>query len=465
MTTTLHDQIGVMGIIDKLRHEKVKLSELLSISEQREAIQKRIEAYYQAQGVEVDTATIEEGIRVWFADRLTAPLNEPTRLEAIYMNRSHWLSKNKYGLKVSLGLIVVGLCLNYGFEDYQHRQYQKLVGKYQLLVKEYDDVSLELHAHREDVASISNPALDALMRAHTSQHNAALALSESLKNDVQAIDNLIAVKNFDSNYASIMTDFSGKMIAYNQEKYNLDKAHKKIAETQRISMQFARFEEQNKALYAQYPALNQASLSLKQLLESPESTHEKIKTSFASLQEKIAFASVVNQKLAKAEAIRAHLLSFKLSQYETQKVEGLYAEIRTSLVTLDKNTDGGFKYFESLGDIIGVDLQLLVNPDGKGKTGVERTYDTSGGKSWYIIAGAVKPSGEVVDVLVKNRETGVLEKVSKFGVKVSHAKYQAVGRDKKDDGVVRDNVLANKPAGSIEFSPLNDVEIEYLTRW
>ena len=465
MTTTLSDQMGVMGIIDKMRHEKVKLSELLSISEQREAIQKRIEDYYQAQGIDVDTATIEEGIRVWFADRLTTPLREPTRLEAIYMKRSHWFSKIRYGLTVSLCLVVVGLGINYALNDFRQYQSQKLVGAYQLLAKEFDEVTQALYAHREDSPSISNPALDGLRSAHTSQRNGVIALAESIKNDVQAIDNLIAMENFDSNYASRMNDFSGKMVTYKLEKYSLDEAHKKIADTQSISMQFAQLEEQKKAIYAQYPAMNQASLSLKQLLESSGSTHEQIKTSFVSLQEKLTLVSEVNQKLGKAESIRAHLLSFKLTHDETQKVESLYAEIRSSLNSLDKKTDAGFEYFESLGEIVGLDLQLLVNPDGKGKTGVERTFDGSGGKSWYIIAGAVKPSGDVVDVFVKNRETGVLEKMSEFGVKVSHAKYQAVGRDKKDDGVVRDNVLATKPAGSIVFSPTNDVEIEYVTRW
>lgn len=465
MTTTLHDQIGVMGIIDNLRHEKLKLSELLSFDEQREAIKKRIEDYYKAQGIEVDREIIDEGIRVWFADRLTVQTIVPTRFESLYINRSHWMNKVRNGLAISMCAFAVWFCVNYAVEDYQQYQFQSLVSKYQLLAKEFDDVTQDVVSHQENNPSQSNPALDALINAHSNHLKDVIALSVALKNDVQAIDNMIATQNLDNDYQSLMVEFSSKMNAYSQEHYNLNRDHKNISEVQSISLQAEQFKEKFKSLYAQYPALSQASASLQQLLELEGSSHEKIKYSFESLQEKITLASEASQKLRKAESLKAHLLSFNLPARQHQKVEQLFSEIGESIIAFDKDTDIKIQQLESLSSIVALNLHLVVNPDGKGKTGVERTYEGSGGKSWYIIAGAVKPSGDIIDLFVKNRETGKLEKSSKFGIKVTQTKYKAVGNDKKDDGVVNDNLLATKLAGSIEFSPTNDVELEYVTRW
>jgi hypothetical protein len=99
-------------------------------------------------------------------------------------------------------------------------------------------------------------------------------------------------------------------------------------------------------------------------------------------------------------------------------------------------------------------------------SGVFRIPDVNtGARNYYLIVEAVMPDGRVVPRPILNEETGRTETVTSFGVRVPAEVYEAVRRDKLDDGIIQDNVVGEKPRGALEPVYTMPVMGGMITRW
>lgn len=101
------------------------------------------------------------------------------------------------------------------------------------------------------------------------------------------------------------------------------------------------------------------------------------------------------------------------------------------------------------------------------KSGVERNYSASGGKSWYLITEAIDPSGKVFPMTVASAESGTVKQARLFGVRVSKDVYENVKADKREDGHVDNRTLGNKPANSLtpRFTRAFSAQPEMILEW
>jgi hypothetical protein len=100
------------------------------------------------------------------------------------------------------------------------------------------------------------------------------------------------------------------------------------------------------------------------------------------------------------------------------------------------------------------------------KTGVWRIPPgRSKAKNYYLIVEAVGPDGRKLALRIRNEETGATETVTKFGVRVPEAVYEAVRRDKEDDGIVQRNVFGVRKRGSQAVDYQMPFEGGFLTKW
>lgn len=118
----------------------------------------------------------------------------------------------------------------------------------------------------------------------------------------------------------------------------------------------------------------------------------------------------------------------------------------------------------ALADRIRTPLTVQIVDRGNEKSGVRRTSD-KGETVSYLIVEAIGPDGRPVPQEVTDFESGRKSEVPIFGVQVPDAVYQAVGQDKKADGVVNDKVAGRKPAGAIAISWDKGVNGNMITRW
>jgi len=89
----------------------------------------------------------------------------------------------------------------------------------------------------------------------------------------------------------------------------------------------------------------------------------------------------------------------------------------------------------------------------------------SNAKNYYVIVEAIAPDGRKLALPIRNEETGKIETVTMFGVRVPEAVFEAVRRDKADDGIVQKNVFGIRKRGSQAIEYQMPFEGGFITQW
>lgn len=166
---------------------------------------------------------------------------------------------------------------------------------------------------------------------------------------------------------------------------------------------------------------------------------------------------------AAGEAARAEALSEDASE----RVEQLQADAASALSRQDAEAArvalGALQRLRE--DLVRVYELRIVSRPGE-DSGVYRIPDVNtGARNYYLIVEAVTPQGMLLSLPVRNEETGRTEIVSKWGVRVPERIYEAVRRDKTDDGILQNDVLAIKPRGALDPVPAMTVSGGAITQW
>lgn len=107
----------------------------------------------------------------------------------------------------------------------------------------------------------------------------------------------------------------------------------------------------------------------------------------------------------------------------------------------------------------------IVSRDGE-RTGVWRIPDVNQkARNLYIIVEAVDASGRRLTVPVENEETGRTELVDKWGLRVEQATFDAVKRDKQDDGIIENDRFGYKKRGFLKPQYELPTSGGAITRW
>lgn len=94
-------------------------------------------------------------------------------------------------------------------------------------------------------------------------------------------------------------------------------------------------------------------------------------------------------------------------------------------------------------------LTIVNSPNEK--SGIWRVPDiNTSARNYYIIVEALDENGKPVAVPVINEETGKKEVASTWGLRVGEDVFQAVARDKKDDGIIQNNIFGKKKKGFLQ---------------
>jgi len=86
------------------------------------------------------------------------------------------------------------------------------------------------------------------------------------------------------------------------------------------------------------------------------------------------------------------------------------------------------------------------------KTGVWRTMKNTNIKNYYIVVHPVTSTGQVVAIPVLNEENGQTVVKDVLAFRVSADTYEKVKNDKVDDGIVDNNIMAEKAAMSFQLN-------------
>jgi hypothetical protein len=86
-------------------------------------------------------------------------------------------------------------------------------------------------------------------------------------------------------------------------------------------------------------------------------------------------------------------------------------------------------------------------------------------RNYYLIVEPIAPDGRKLSLAVHNEENASDEIVSKFGVRVPQATFDAVAQDKRDDGIVQKNRFGVKRRGKLAVDYEMPFEGGFITKW
>ena len=82
-----------------------------------------------------------------------------------------------------------------------------------------------------------------------------------------------------------------------------------------------------------------------------------------------------------------------------------------------------------------------------------------------MIVEAIGPDGKPIPMPVKSEEDGTTKTVTKWGVRVDESVFEAVRRDKNDDGILQRNRLGEKRRGALDVDYAMPVLGGAITQW
>ncbi len=94
-----------------------------------------------------------------------------------------------------------------------------------------------------------------------------------------------------------------------------------------------------------------------------------------------------------------------------------------------------------------------------------RPPKTGQARNYYLIVEALGADGRTQKLPIRNEETGQTETVEKFGVRVPQAVFDAVGADKRDDGIIQNNKFGHKRRGTLNVDYAMPFAGGMITRW
>lgn len=463
----LSDQLGAMAIIDSLYAQQIAVEEHLNLPELRQKLAQRIREYYQSAGVEVNDALIEQGIKSWFTNRLRY---QAPRLSLFQRALARLYLTSRVWLKVLFAaLLIVILAVGY-----------------------------RLYASKSDLAGMKRDIAAALtereqLNAKAQQLTAQLPAWKSAKLTYAAQPAADIVARAESGLADFnahrltpppLSETAGKaqtqqrlseLQALNQAQYTrLEQAYQQanqlppLVKADRALSAVVR--DPNYAAYSRQDSrlstlVSAATLALSQNAANAEAEVDKAVTAFAQGKVRAGMYTELERRAARLKALS---LSAADAASVNEQIE--HARAQTATVELTQNAppplwNDAIQTLDDLYNYIVTPLTFVVVDRVGEKSGVERTYDSSGGRSWYLIAEALTPQGTPFPVRIKDSETGAQKKVQVFGIRITQAEYEKLKSDKQDDGHIDNNLIGRKPANQLAIQYVRPVMEGRITVW
>ncbi|SQI43531.1 Uncharacterised protein [Leminorella richardii] len=455
----LSDQLGAMAIIDELYQQQTALEELLNPIALRQTMAQRIREYYRSRGMDIQDALIEQGVDEWFADRLRFSMPKPAwhqrLLARLYLKRKRVFRVFFSLLMVAVALIAINVIAVKmtkntiaGLQQVEQSLLQKINGHHSEL--------LALNGSELRYASASGEAL----------RSSSIALAEKAMKQGRTFAQVVAESS--SSYITLSkqkASLNGISSATQIDAQSIEKKlaqYRALADADRQLQQIAD-DSGFAALSRRYAPLRQAfERAAASMSESAEKGLESLKTlesAYRLAQEAQAVAQEAERSMEQLKRLVPTAQERSLAQSDVNDIQRALAQF--DLVSAKRSLE----HLRYLTELAPENLTLTIVDRVGEKSGVERTYEDSGGKTWYIIVEALTPSGQPFPLWLTDAETGQSRRVTTFGLQVSRNDYDRVRNDKLDDGRIQKKQVGKKSSGRLNFSYTRSTSGSVIMEW
>jgi hypothetical protein len=416
-TTDLSDVLLAMDVVDTLRHEEVVLQRELGRDERDVELVEKVKKMYAAQGIEVSDAVVAEGVAALREERFVYRPPEPGfqhRLAKLYVQRSTWA---KRGLFLLIALIACYAVYQLAFIAPHARSRSK-----------------ELQALNHEIEQQQDRIQVALDRTITLQRTLNALTAQELGQRGAVVHQTVE-----------------------EARQRLTAAEDKIQSFQRLvvdaELDAASAAEEGEALRRRVNLRAELIEGLDDDLAAAERAVAAI-GELAGLPEKLA--SQRESIIREARGVDAR-----------RQAEELFADAMAFVDRGDvEDARQGLERLQQLYSQVVQEYELRIVSRPGEPSGVWRVpEDKPGVENYYLIVEAVTPRGEILTVPVTSEEDGETRDVTKWGMRVDADIFEAVRRDKQNDGIIDNRRFGVKQRGDLLPTYLLPTTGGAITEW
>lgn len=454
----MDDAMMLMDVVETLRREEADLKEVLDKPTQDAQTIARVAALYASQGMPVDKALIEAGMRglrekqfEFVAPRRTLF----TQLAEAYVRRKVWGPVLMVRGGITLAVALTGMMLLVSIQALRYSSWSNAadatVATETTLRQSYQALGANLNSLPEAPRAVALAGVDA--RRQWQDAGQSLAALPSLPADKDALEDV-----YDNSRTQAWAMVQARQAALVRAEELVKKGQAAISNVRGLAEAF-----KDQAIFDQpVPAhlTNLRTLQKAAFLKAAEDANAQgmraaVDTLRAGLRLDGQREALVAQASTLPTAAQAVVLP-KLSESLSALSVGNTVAATALLAGVQSQVDGIARSYE---------LRVVNEPNEK--TAVWRYYeDNKSGRSYYVIVDAVDATGKSVSLPVRSVEDGKTTTTSRFGVRITEAAFEDLKRDKLDNGIIDDNpVVGKKAAGEVDATYAIDFQDGFITSW
>ncbi|NQD36956.1 hypothetical protein HPT27_07960 [Permianibacter sp. IMCC34836] len=463
------EKLLTIDLIDGLRREQERLDLALNDGEQMKALRGQIQAYYQQAGIVVSDAVIDQAIAERQAQRYAFKPNKLGAVGRAVASCYVYRGRITASAAVLAGIVLLASFINQQISNWQ--QQRELDAYRAQLQQQLDAVQTEQVAVAKlppalpDLASDKIPALpNWLQELQASYQQALLALASSKScATLQLPEQLPLAWSGEAELASCSAALPTTQAASKQAT-QLVKAHQQLATAvsqydllqQRLNANSALSEWRAVAsVMAETTARTAIGSDRLQFVEYAGKASQTLDIIAAVAGTHTRASSCLSDAVKESAGADRDVLNGLLG-------EGQAFKQASSIDGVDrwaKHADRTCAFFKTP-----ITLRIVSEPGEK--TGVWRYYDGNrGAKTYYIIVDAVTAGGDKASALIQSAEDQQQYERRRFGVRVNENTFEAIKRDKQDDGLLTQPEAGKKAANSLRWQLSSGFDSNFIAEW
>lgn len=487
------DVLASMAEVDRLKSREELLAIEADLPARVADVTVRLRKVYAQQGVTVPDHIIAQGVEQFFSQRLVFAPPPPTlgsRLAPLWIHRGRILAAGAIFSGVFLAVAAIGY-FAFVVPAEQARERERVAAQRQLenateKLQSAEKLGTVVFSHvKNQLDAVRQHApepelINAVAVAETKVAAGHAAFDENLQRARAAVAPFVPVDRLTSERAQpASAGARGALDATQAAGHNLDQVSS-------LSDQMGALQAERASLEVAWKRLDHPGLPAA-VKSSGEQTYAHglaVVTAFGAVAD-VRQATAKLHSLADAElALSALPARIKAAAAEARAIsrdpradEQISAGERSGLAAVDSgDASAAEKNLATLRNLtarLGETYTLRIVNRPREYTRLWRVPNGRPNvKNFYVVVEALTADGVPVPVKIRSEEDGSTAAVTKWAERVDETTYESVGRDKKDDGVIQNNIFGQKEKGRLAPEFLQgpktrggDPEAGRINRW
>jgi Family of unknown function (DUF6384) len=469
--------LAALDAVDVAQRRKSANDSTLSVSEKREALLKEIGAFYERQGLTVDSKIIEQGVDEFLSSELEfLPPKDP--LLSVWATL--WVRRKIVLISTAavMGMLGIGLGVNYSASTTQKDELRRIATG-------IESNQSTLQAAVESVNALAGPV-------QTSGHPRSVDWATAKVEFLQAAE--LWQKEVTATTSQIQKEEPRSLPDFEtaergQEITTFRASQDKLTSEMNALQNKAEELKTEARFYIQYPVLLAELNAAKpdpswpvplanSFMQSTEEARQALDAgNQAAFHRALAQRSDVLKNGRQLQSLTRELDSLKATldqkitdpealQHARDLAEKASGEIVGGGLDSARNT---MEQLRSYIDFVRSAFVLRIVSRSGVKSGIDRYYTDSAGRrvaGYYVIVEAVDAGGRSIKQPIRNEENGSVQQVSIWGERVPKAVYEKIKADKLDNGRIDNDIVGTKKAGTakVDYTMIPTSEGR-ITRW